>query len=277
MKKGIARLGTLGFVSLFASLCFTFPCIAYSVSDLLISEIMANPSGIPDTRGEWFELYNPTTEPVNLRGFDLGDDGSNRHRFDTDILILPSEYLTLARSADPGFVPDYVYDNFTLANSEDEIVFRDGLLDQLRLEYGSDFVEAGRSRELQQLPMLASNYGLTLASLSYGTGDIGTPGVAGGLLLTPSAVPIPAAAWLFITGVLAVVSPSTLRKILATPANQTVRSIAITSVIPDSPDIPVSPVIPIRRTAAQARISQWPKISTSLITLSPHKSFGLQS
>jgi hypothetical protein len=74
MKKGIARLGIIGFVSLFAFPCFALPYYASSVSDLLISEIMANPAGLSDTRGEWFELYNPTIEPINLRGLDLGED-----------------------------------------------------------------------------------------------------------------------------------------------------------------------------------------------------------
>ena len=107
MKKGIAQMG------LFASLALFNPStFAVTVSDLLISEIMANPAAISDTQGEWFELFNPTEESINLRGIELRDDGSNRHRFDTDLLILPGEYFTLARSAAAGFVPDYVYDNF---------------------------------------------------------------------------------------------------------------------------------------------------------------------
>jgi hypothetical protein len=223
MKKGTARLGIIGFVSLFTFPCIAFPCFAMSVSDLLISEVMANPAAISDARGEWLELYNPTIEPINLRGIDLGDDGSNRHRFDTDLLILPGEFLTLARSHEPGFVPDYVYDDFTLANSSDEVIFRDGLFELLRLDYGSGFAVAGVSRELEQLPMMASNYGLTMASLGYGAGDIGTPGAAGtasGMFFAssaapsaaPSAVPVPAAAWLFISGLLAIFSPTAIRK-----------------------------------------------------------------
>jgi hypothetical protein len=207
MKQASARLGIICSISL-----FTLPCFAMSVSDLLISEIMANPAAISDARGEWFELYNPTIEPINLRGIDLGDDGRDRHRFDSDLLIMPSEFMTLARSNDPGFVPDYVYDDFTLANSSDEVIFRDGLLELLRLDYGSGFVVAGVSRELEQLPMMASNYGLTMASLGYGAGDIGTPGTAGGMLFAPSAVPVPAAAWLFISGLLAIFSPTAIRK-----------------------------------------------------------------
>jgi hypothetical protein len=202
MKKEIARLG------LICSLTFlTQPGFAAAVGDLLITEVMANPAALSDSQGEWFELFNPTDEPINLLGIDLGDDGSNRHRFDSDLLILPGEFLTLARSADPGFQPDYVYSNFTLSNGSDEIVLREGLVEMLRLDYGPGFSVAGRSRELEQLPMTASNYGLTLASLGYGAGDFGTPGSGVfGLPPTVSTVPLPAGLWLFASGLLAVLS-----------------------------------------------------------------------
>ena len=211
--KGIAHLGLIGSLSLFTGFSH-----AMTVSDLLISEVMINPAALSDTRGEWFELYNPTTEEINLLGITIGDDGSNRHRIESDLLILPGEYLTLAHNLEPGFVPDYVYNDFTLSNSGDEIVFSDEISELLRLDYGSDFDAAGRSRELIGLPMIASNYDLTLASLSYGSGDIGTPGAAGSVDFTPpstvplpAAVPIPAAAWLFFSGLLALFSFSSRR------------------------------------------------------------------
>ncbi len=210
MARKITRLGLICSILLFANSGF-----ASSVSDLLITEVMANPAALSDTRGEWFELHNPTDQEINLRGISIGDDGAKRHRFDSDLLILPGKFLTLARSSNPGFVADYVYDNFILSNSGDEIVLRDGLSELLRLDYGSGFAAAGRSRELLHLPMLASNYGLTPASLSYGLGDIGTPGTAGGALPPPSAVPLPAAVWLFISGILAVLSPGAFRSITA--------------------------------------------------------------
>ena len=214
MKKGIARWGLICSFTL-----FTQHGLAASVSDLLITEVMANPAALSDSQGEWFELFNPTQEQVNLLGIDLGDDGSNLHRFDSDLLILPGEFLTLARSADPGFVPDYVYSNFTLSNGSDEIVLREGLMEILRLDYGSGFSVAGRSRELQQLPMMASNYGLTLASLGYGAGDIGTPGSgATGLPPTVSSVPLPAGVWLFISGLLAVLTTARRRPAVALSA-----------------------------------------------------------
>jgi len=214
MKKGIARLG------LTCSLTFlTQPVFAAAVGDLLITEVMANPAALSDSQGEWFELFNPTDEQINLFGIDLGDDGSNRHRFDSDLLIPPGEFLTLARSADPGFQPDYVYSNFTLSNGSDEIVFYEGLVEMLRLDYGPGFSVAGRSRELQQLPMTASNYVLTLASLGYGAGDIGTPGSGPtGMPPAVSAVPLPAAAWLFASGLLAALSTARHRTAFALTA-----------------------------------------------------------
>ena len=229
MARKIAQLGLIFSLTLFANTGFTS-----TVGDLLITEVMANPAALSDSRGEWFELYNPTNIGINLRGISIGDDGAKRHSFDSDLLILPGEFLTLARSLNPGFSADYVYDNFTLANSADEIVLRDGLTEVLRLDYGSGFVTAGRSRELVNLPMLASNYGLTQISQIYGLGDIGTPGAAGGALVLPSAVPLPAAAWLFISGLLAVLAPSAFSR-------------KTRSVIPAS-----SSVIPVRRTAANA-------------------------
>lgn len=220
MKNGIARMGLICSLSLLAQ-----PGFAAAVGDLLITEVMANPAALSDSRGEWFELFNPTDEQINLLGIDLVDDGSNRHRFDTDLLILPGKFLTLARSADPGFQPDYVYSNFTLANTSDEIVLRDGLVEMLRLDYASGFSVAGRSRELEQLPMMASNYGVTLASLGYGAGDFGTPG-SGAIILSPtvSAVPVPAAVWLFASGLIAVLSATRRRgtgAITATGLNAT--------------------------------------------------------
>ena len=190
MAKGFARLGII-FFSFFTANGVG----AATVADLLISEIMVNPAAVSDTRGEWFELYNPGAVEINLRDITIGDDGGDRHRIETDLLILPGHFLTLGRNGDTnlngGFVADYVYDDFTLSNSGDEIVLRNDLIELLRLEYGAAFDSAGRSRELVGLPMRAANYALTLAGLDYGLGDIGTPGGPGSVSFAPSAVPLP--------------------------------------------------------------------------------------
>jgi hypothetical protein len=93
LAKGIAHFGLVCSLSLTTGFSH-----AMMVSDLLISEIMVNPAALSDARGEWFELYNPTDDEINLRALILGDDGSDRHRIESDLLILPGEYLTLAHS-----------------------------------------------------------------------------------------------------------------------------------------------------------------------------------
>ena len=205
MAKGFAHLGLL------PALVFIHAgANAATLGSLLISEIMADPAAVSDARGEWFELYNPTRQPFNLRDITIGDDGSDRHRIETDLLIPPGHFLTLARNGDPaingGFVADYVYQNFTLGNSADEIVLRDEALEWLRLEYRPGFAVAGRSRVLAGLSMSLAGYVLSPGTRVYGQGDAGSPGSAGELAPALSAVPLPATAWLFGSGLLALVS-----------------------------------------------------------------------
>ena len=201
--KGIAQLGT----ALILILAHNNSQAAL-VSDLLITEVMPDPSAVSDSNGEWFELFNPTDEIIDLDGIILRDDGSNEYHFDGPLPISPGAYFVLGRNADPlsngGFIPNHVYNNFSLGNSGDEIIFSNGLIDLLRLDYGNSFDAPGRSRELVALPMISANYQLTMATLSYGLGDIGTPGRAGTYHPALSAVPLPPTAWLFLSGLLVV-------------------------------------------------------------------------
>jgi hypothetical protein len=188
-----------------------------SVAHLLITENMANPTAVSDTYGEWIELYNPTLQSVDLDGILLSDDGSNSHVISAggSLLINPGDYFVMARSDDPlnngGFNADYVYSNFSLGNTSDQIVFSDGSGELLRLDYGSGFVVAGQSTELLGLPMTAAQYGLTDGTHVYGLGDIGTPGAAGAY--TPAPVPLPAAVWLFSSGLAGLVGISRRRRL----------------------------------------------------------------
>ena len=180
------------------------PSHAASVSNLTITEVMANPSAVSDTAGEWFELYNPGSVAVDLSGVLLRDDGSNSHTISSGspLLVNPGSFFVLGRNGDSssngGYTPDYVYSGFSLGNSADQIVLEDAF-GSLRLDYSAGFVAAGQSSELLGLPMQENNFGLTDGSHVYGAGDIGTPGYAGSF--TPSAVPLPASAWLMLSGI----------------------------------------------------------------------------
>jgi len=195
---------------------FTLNAQATSISDVLITEIMANPLQVSDGNGEWFELFNPTSSAINLEGLTLSDDGSNSNTISTGgpLLIGAGQYFVMAKNGDNntngGFSADYVYSNFTLGNSGDQIIFSSGANELLRFNYSAGFDVAGQSMELIGLPMIEANYALTSITLTYGLGDIGTPGAAGSF--TPAPVPVPAAAWLFGSGLMGLIGIGRRRK-----------------------------------------------------------------
>ena len=108
LAKGIAHFGLVCSLSLTTGFSH-----AMMVSDLLISEIMVNPAALSDARGEWFELYNPTTRGLNLSDVTLDDFGGDCPKIDSELLILPTDYLRLSLNVDPDLKPVCLFDSFT--------------------------------------------------------------------------------------------------------------------------------------------------------------------
>lgn len=158
--------------------------------DILITEIMFDPAALPDTEGEWIEIYNNSGHLINLEGLTLERDNTNKHRISSSIELLPGEYYVLARTSHAtDAVNTYVYGtSITLPNngavlslynkSEDpdqgELIFS--------VNYGAaNFPRpAGASISLDPARMNASDAVLgtswCVAGSVYNTGDRGTPG-----------------------------------------------------------------------------------------------------
>ena len=68
-KKCRTELVTLGSVEI--------PPIA-DAGDVVINEIMQNPSAVSDANGEWFELYNNTNGSIDINGWTISDNDSGR-------------------------------------------------------------------------------------------------------------------------------------------------------------------------------------------------------
>jgi len=97
-----------------------------AADEVIFTEVMQNPDALLDDSGEWFELYNTsTTETFDLTGCVVSDLGSDSHTLGA-LSIGPAQHLTLAISADPGFVPDYAYTGINLGNGADELVLTCG-------------------------------------------------------------------------------------------------------------------------------------------------------
>ncbi len=152
--------------------------------DIVINEIMQNPAIVSDTRGEWFELYNPTNNYINLKGCSIADSLVNLHTISSDLIIPSQDYVVLGRNSNSalngGYTPDYVFNNFTLGNDNDEIILscNDVEIDRVEYDNGATFPDPTGSSMILASPTLDNNNGYNwCASTSlFGLGDKGTPG-----------------------------------------------------------------------------------------------------
>jgi hypothetical protein len=155
--------------------------------NIIVTEIMQNPSAVSDTYGEWFEIYNADAESYDLRNWTIRDNGSDIHVITGKfpVTIESGQYFVLGRNGDyslnGGVEVDYDYSGITLGNSDDEIIILNGEgLEVCRVEYdGSpEFPDpTGASIALLDLESdinVGTNW--TVSTTPYGDGDLGTPG-----------------------------------------------------------------------------------------------------
>ncbi|MCH9684980.1 MAG: hypothetical protein K0V04_26320 [Deltaproteobacteria bacterium] len=159
-----------------------------TAGEVVITEIMQNPSVLLDTEGEWFEVYNPTMGTV----FQLGSCTIDGNMSDTgftvqgDLTIGPMEYRVFSVDfmGDQGFVPDYQWPgaDFGLNNGSDEVRLScNGMMvDQVQYDGGATFPDPnGQSMSLDPAAYdaIANDMGASWCpgSISY-NGDFGTPG-----------------------------------------------------------------------------------------------------
>ena len=154
-----------------------------SEGDVVINEIMYNPSIVTDANGEWFELVNTTGNNIDLEGCVISDNESDSHTLAS--LIIPANgYAVLAKNADAstngGITPDYVYSSFALGNAGDEIILACEGIEIDRVEYDEENswpAGVGKSIVLNS-PSNDNNNPANwcVSSSAYGDGDEGTPG-----------------------------------------------------------------------------------------------------
>ena len=153
---------------------------------VVITEIMANPSSVSDSYGEWFEITNTTDTIISLDGWTIKDNGSDMHLIqieNQDVAIDPGQFFVFARSgnlsSNGGVVSDYVYSGFSLSNTEDEMILVDSegaVVDEVQYDSEWNF-SSGVSKEIHEVDLdnnLVENW--FVSTISYGSGDYGTPG-----------------------------------------------------------------------------------------------------
>jgi len=164
---------------------------------LLITEIMKDPLAVNDSDGEWFEVYNPGEEELDLSGWLVSDGASNSFTIAEGFVIPPQGFAVFTVNDDSatngGLSGGLLYDwgssgAFTLGNTADKIILTsDGIvIDSVSYSGGSGWPDpTGASMTLADFS-LDNNDGQnwttsTERQLQYhsGPGDLGSPGTMG--------------------------------------------------------------------------------------------------
>jgi hypothetical protein len=147
----------------------------------VISELMVDPKALTDAEGEWFELFNPGSEPLDLAGCSLADGSAQHHTIPTHVTIPAGGFASVARGDQPGFSPSVVT-TFSLKNSADVLEISCGGVAIDRVEYDKSRgfpLAAGLAMSLDSRSSSAARNddggAWCLAVEAYAT-DFGTPG-----------------------------------------------------------------------------------------------------
>lgn len=108
-----------------------------ALGDVVINELMINPKNSSDTNGEWIELKNLSSKDLQLMGLEVSDLEGDKFVVSSPLTLPPYGFVVLGRNANSemngGYLPDFVFDGFTLANTADEVIlkFEGVVLDQV--------------------------------------------------------------------------------------------------------------------------------------------------
>ena len=155
--------------------------------ELVITEIMANPSALADSEGEWFELYNPTSKLLNLVGcrivksdqWPLILNSESVEPITRPVVVQPYEYAVFARSSialggpEPSYIMTTVLNNFSKVLG---LICGEQGSEYVVSEYqypDAAFIGAGISYGVDGAQIFGTNW--CSATSAYGTGDFGTP------------------------------------------------------------------------------------------------------
>ncbi len=159
--------------------------------ELVISELMIDPTAVSDEDGEWVELYNASDRSIQLQGLVLGDEGVDWWVLEDRHALAPGAFAVLcavtASGANGGATCDGSFhqntwgDGFALANGGDEVLIArdDGTIID-RVAYADGFALPGVAVGVKTGRLDADDNDSSSAWCDQQTpmsgGDLGTPG-----------------------------------------------------------------------------------------------------
>ena len=160
-----------------------------SAGDLVITEIMVNPDAVGDGAGEWFEVYNNTSDLVDLDGLEIFDTSESSPGDEVTVSgrvpVASGGYAVMGRhsSRNGGVTLDYAYGTDHTFHAYDELFLANsgGTLDSVVWDNGLTFPDpTGASISLDSTALNTTDNDdgskWCAATSSFGDGDLGTPG-----------------------------------------------------------------------------------------------------
>lgn len=185
----LAGLVALGACSNPMMMMPTDACKGRMAGDLVISELMIDPDGT-DTGGEWIEVFNTTSAPIDLRGFTLsyrsGTSAAKSHTVRASVTVPPRGYVALGdvRSGPNPAWLGYSYgdDLGSMSQTSGTVAIRCAMTALNEYSY-TRAARSGRSRALggpvepdALRVSMESNWCDTPTSTEYTPRNYGTPG-----------------------------------------------------------------------------------------------------
>jgi hypothetical protein len=107
--------------------------------DLVFSEMMINPQVVADDVGEWVELYNTASYPIDVEGYTFRDNDFDEYALEGSLIVAGKDYIVLCADTNTsrnGGVPcDGAFkrksaDALALGNGSDEVILArpDGII-----------------------------------------------------------------------------------------------------------------------------------------------------
>ncbi|MEX1376547.1 MAG: lamin tail domain-containing protein [Eubacteriales bacterium] len=136
----------------------------HNTSGLIISEVMiGNTNTLEDNFSEtpdWIELYNPTSERIELENLFLSDDPNNlkQWRFPEDFFIGPDAYLVVYASGREQSGGSGLHTNFSISSEGEPVILSDidgNIMDTCVLApmpYDVSYGRAGQDMTFQYMP-----------------------------------------------------------------------------------------------------------------------------
>lgn len=151
---------------------------------IVINEVMADPTKVTDENGEWVEIHNWGRTSISLQGWKIASGNDAAHTISTAVSVPAGGYVVLARngtkSKNGGVTVQYAYGTaLTFANTSDWISLKDGAgvtIDSVAWTATTAGTARGvKDPSADNLAVGGANW--QAASSLYGSGDKGTPGL----------------------------------------------------------------------------------------------------